>query len=116
MLGSLLLGIGVPILIIFLVVNIFNKPFVEQLTAKFKGRTEEIMGKDATTPEGAKDYFNAAIQEKEALYNKAVASLSEVTGKRELKKQELIQLKKQQMKYTQNIEQCLADNDEEKAM
>lgn len=116
MLGSLLLGLGVPILIIFLVVNIFNKPFVEQLTAKFKGRTEEIMGKDATTPEGAKDYFNAAIQEKEVLYNKAVASLSEVTGKRELKKQELIQLKKQQMKYTQNIEQCLADNDEEKAM
>jgi hypothetical protein len=63
----------VPFLVFFAVVIVavllLNKPFCKQLLVKFRGRTDEIMRQDASTPEGAKDYYNAAIREKEEFYN-----------------------------------------------
>ena len=44
-----------------------------------KGRTDEVMRQDAQTPEGAKDYYNAAIREKEEFYNRASVSYTHLT-------------------------------------
>ena len=59
--------------IVLIALILFFTPFGKQLRVKFKGRTDEVMRQDAQTPEGARDYYNAAIREKEDFYNKAVS-------------------------------------------
>ena len=48
-------------IVVILVVIFLNSSFGKQLRVKLKGRTDEVMRQDASTPEGAKDYYNAAI-------------------------------------------------------
>lgn len=109
---TLLIVIAVFIAILFAI----NAPFVKQLIVKFKGRTEEVMGNDASTPEGAKDYYNAAIQEKEKLKNQAVATYAEIEGKLDSCKKDLYTAQKDVMRYTQSIDACVAENNDDDAM
>lgn len=53
------------VVIVLAVIILFGTVFGKQLRVKMKGRTDEVMRQDAQTPEGAKDYYNAAIEEKE---------------------------------------------------
>ena len=53
------------VLAFVLLVAFFNTTFGKQLLVKLKGRTDEVMRQDASTLEGAKDYYNVAIREKE---------------------------------------------------
>ncbi len=69
--------------IVLIALILFFTPFGKQLRVKFKGRTDEVMRQDAQTPEGARDYYNAAIREKEDFYNKASATYAEISGKRD---------------------------------
>ena len=60
------------ILVIIAIVTLiafFNTPFGKQLRVKAKGRTDEVMRQDASTPEGARDYYNAAIRDKEEFHS-----------------------------------------------
>lgn len=111
-----LMFIVLVIIVIIALVLFFNTPFGKQLLVKLKGRTDEIMRQDASTPEGARDYYNAAIREKEEFYNKASATFAEISGKLESAEKELYHAKKDIMKITKNINSCLDDNDEESAM
>ena len=72
----------VIVVIVLAVVVLFGTVFGKQLRVKMRGRTDEMMRQDAQTPEGAKDYYNAAIREKEEFYNRASVSVAEISGKR----------------------------------
>lgn len=67
-------------------------------------------------PEGARDYYNAAIREKEEFYNKASATYAEISGKRDTAEKDLYQANKDIMRVTQQINACLDENKEDEAM
>lgn len=104
------------IILIIALVMFFNTAFGKQLKVKLRGRTDEIMRQDAATPEGARDYYNAIIREKEEFYNKASSTYAEISGKLDSSKKELYQSNKDIMKVTQQINLCLNDNDDDNAM
>lgn len=104
------------IIAIVALIAFFNTPFGKQLRVKTKGRTDEVMRQDASTPEGARDYYNAAIRDKEEFYNKASATFAEISGKLDSAEKELYQSNKDIMRITQQINACLDENNEESAM
>jgi phage shock protein A len=104
------------IIVIVAIVSFFNTPFGKQMLVKAKGRTDEIMRQDASTPEGARDYYNAAIRDKEEFYNKASTTFAEISGKLDSAEKELYQSNKEIMKITQQINACIDENNDEGAM
>lgn len=101
---------------VIILILLLNKPFRQQLLVKFRGRTDEMMRQDASTPEGAKDYYNAAIREKEDFYNKTSATYAEISGKLDSTEKDLYQANKDIMKVTQQLNQCIDNNNDEDAM
>ena len=103
------------IIVIAVIALILNKTFFKQLVIKFRGRTEEIARQDAATPEGATDYFNNAIREKEILYSNAERSYIEIAGKLDESEKEQYHLKKELMKIDKSINDCLDVKDDDGA-
>jgi len=107
------------ILLIFVVVGIIviiiNGNAVKQLIVKFRGRTEELANRDAMSPEGARDYFNNAIREKEALFSEADKSFAEIAGKLKEREKEEHDLRKSAIGIQNHINACLDNNDEDGA-
>lgn len=104
------------IIAVVLLIMFFKTAFGKQLKVKARGRADEVMRQDASTPEGARDYYNAAIREKEDFYNKASATYMEVAGKLEQSKKDLFDMNKEIMRVTNQINACLDENDEDAAM
>ena len=100
-------GICFLALVAVWVLFIINRPFLKQLIVKFRGRTEEVMNKDAMTPEGAADYYNAAIQEKEENYRKANQFFVEITGKLDASEKDLYDVKKELARMDQDINNAI---------
>lgn len=113
---KLIMFFVILLILVFVFILLINKPFRKQLFIKFRGRTDEIMNQDASTPEGAKDYYNVAIREKEDFYNKASTTYAEISGKLELAEKELYQTNKDIMKVTQQLNQCIDNNNDNDAM
>lgn len=113
---NIIFGIFFAVLVIVIILLLINKPFVAQLLIKFKGRTEEVMNKDAMTPEGAADFYNAAIQEKEQNYRKANQLFVEVTGKLDAAEKDLYDVKKQIARLDQNINSAIDAGKDDDAM
>ena len=65
------------------------------------------MNKDAMTPEGAADYYNAAIQEKEENYRKANQFFVEITGKLDASEKDLYDVKKELARMDQDINNAI---------
>lgn len=86
-----------------------NKPFREQLTLKFRGRTEAIMAENASTPEGAEDVFNAAIQEKQDNYNQIYELYSEAEGHLKSVKDEKKKVIEDFNKAKNNMNRCIKE-------
>ena len=107
--------IAIVILVIIVGALLLNNSMRKQLIVKFRGRTEEIARNDASTVSGAKDYFNAAIREKEELYSKASRSFAEISGKLDEAEKKKYDLKKQLMKIDSEIRSALDDNRESDA-
>ena len=103
------------LVVVGIVALILNKTFFKQLVIKFKGRTEEIARHDASTPDGARDYFNNAIREKENLYSRAEQSYTEIAGKLDETEKEQYDLKKELMKIDKSINNYLDSGDENTA-
>ena len=114
--NNIIFGIFFAALVIIVILLIINKPFVAQLLVKFRGRTEEVMNKDAMTPEGAADFYNAAIQEKEQNYRKANQLFVEVTGKLDAAEKDLYDVKKQIARLDQNINSAIDAGKDDDAM
>lgn len=104
------------VLAFVLLVAFFNTTFGKQLLVKLKGRTDEVMRQDASTLEGAEDYYNVAIREKEEFYNKASMTFAEISGKLDTAEKELYQSNKEIMRVNKQINDCLNQNNEELAM
>lgn len=109
---KLLIGI---VIAVFLIVWMINKNAIKQLIVKFRGRTEEIANKDAMTPDGARDYYNNAIRERQDLYAMAERTYAEIAGKLEEREKERYMLQKEIIKIQNNINACLDRNDEDGA-
>lgn len=114
--NNIIFGIFFAALVIVVILLIINKPFVAQLLIKFRGRTEEVMNKDAMTPEGAADFYNMAIQEKEQNYRKANQLFVEVTGKLDAAEKDLYDVKKQIARLDQNINSAIDAGKDDDAM
>ena len=107
--GTSNFAIAVMFVLILLVIValILNKRLFKQLLMKFRGRTDEVMTRNAGTPEGAADFYNAAIREKEALYARADQSFREISGKLDMAEKNLFSLKKEAFQIDRDIESCL---------
>lgn len=104
------------VVIVLAVIILFGTVFGKQLRVKMKGRTDEVMRQDAQTPEGAKDYYNAAIREKEEFYNRASTSFAEISGKRQAAQSDLRNANKEYMRVTKQMNECIDSNNENEAM
>ena len=114
--NNIIFGIFFAALVIVIILLIINKPFVAQLLIKFRGRTEEVMNKDAMTPEGAADFYNVAIQEKEQNCRKANQLFVEVTGKLDAAEKDLYDVKKQIARLDHNINSAIDAGKDDDAM
>lgn len=101
------------IVAIIVILCIVNKNLLKQMIIKIRGRSEQIVRDDASTPSGASDYFNNAIRMKEELYSKAEQSYIDISGKLDESEKQRYQLKKEIMKYDQEINASLDKNDED---
>ena len=106
----------VIVAIVLAVIVLFGTVFGKQLRVKMRGRTDEMMRQDAQTPEGAKDYYNAAIREKEEFYNRASVSFAEISGKRKATQDDLHQANKDIMQITNHMNACIDGNKDDEAM
>jgi len=95
---------------------ICNKPFLQQLVVKFRGRTEEVMIQNAMTPEGAADFYNSAIRELEDKCNRANQLYVELTGKLDTNEKDLYQTKKDMMRLDQDIMTAIDANRDNDAL
>lgn len=103
------------VVVILAVIVLFFTTIGKQLRIKFKGRADEAMAKDASSPDGAKDYYNVAIRDKEEFYQKATQSFTEISGRLNAAEKDLYQAQKDKNKIIQQINTCLDSNDEETA-
>lgn len=87
----------------------------KRLSLRAKGTADEAMNQDASTPEGAKAYYNAAIEAKNEAWQNAVGTLGQMKGKAKTYEQQLRDLKKERMKYDMSLRQCIDSGDDEAA-
>lgn len=104
------------VIAIIVIALLLNKPFRQQLLIKFRGRTDEIMNQDASTPEGARDYYNVAIREKEDFYSRASSLYTEICGKVDSSEKDLYNAQKESMRIDAEIKRCLDNNNENDAL
>lgn len=89
--------------------------FGKRVWLRAKGTADEALNQDASTPEGAKAYYNAAIEEKSDALTKARALLAQQTGKEEIYGKQLHDLKKERVRMTNRARQFAQQNQDEDA-
>lgn len=87
----------------------------QRLWARVTGTIDEIMNRDASTPEGAAAYYNAAIEAKEEQYKQSITTLSQMKGKVDTYEQQLRDLKKTKMQCELDLRKCIDSGDDEAA-
>lgn len=87
----------------------------KRLRLRASGTADELISKDASTPEGAKAYYNTAISKKEEDYQTAHAIYVQMLGKIDGYETQLRALKKEDMQLSLNINSCIEKNDDEAA-
>lgn len=92
-----------------------NTKLGKRLWLRAKGTADEMMIQDASTPEGAKAYFNSAIEAKRDVHQKAVSTLGQMKGKAKTYEQQLHECKKDKMKYNIDLQRCIDSGDDETA-
>lgn len=111
--------IGTIILVIVLIIGgslvMKNTKLGKRLLLRIKGTADEMLTQDASTPEGAKAYFNSAIEAKSDVYLDAVSTLGQMKGKAQTYEQQLRDCKKDKMKYNMDLQRCIDSGDDETA-
>ena len=87
----------------------------KRLRIRASGTADEIITKDASTPDGAKAYYNKAIEGKEEDYKKEHTRYAQMLGKIENYEDQLRTLKKENMQLDLNINTCIEKNDDDAA-
>lgn len=112
---SILLIVLVTVIIVAIINRKTVKSVLGKLSVRAHGHVETIANKSAMTVEGARDYFNNAIAEKQDLLAQAESSYRDIAGKVDVREKERYNLQKELIKISQEIEACLDRNDEEGA-
>lgn len=110
-----ILCVLIPILIVATAVFVNNTKLGKRLWLRAKGTADEALIQDASTPEGAKAYYNAAIESKNDAWQNAVSTLGQMKGKAKTYEQQLRDYKKDRMKYDMSLHQCIDSGDDETA-
>ena len=92
-----------------------NTKLGKRLWLRVKGTADEMLTQDASTPEGAKAYFNSAIEAKSEVYHDAVTTLGQMNGKAQTYEQQLRDCKKDRMKYNIDLQRCIDSGDDDTA-
>ena len=79
------------------------------------GTADEAISKDASTPEGAKAYYNVAIEKKQNDYSAANNLLKQIEGKKSGFEDQLHQLQKDRFDCVEKLNQCIDSNNDEGA-
>lgn len=109
---------GTLALILFVVtilVVLFGTTFGKRVRLRAKGTADEVIAKDASTLDGAKAYYNTAIEKKEDDYLQAHTVYTQMLGKIDDYEMQLRDLKKEKMKLNLDINTCIDRNDDEGA-
>lgn len=110
-----ILCVLVPILLVATAMFINNTKLGKRLWLRAKGTADEALNQDASTPEGAKAYYNAAIEAKNEAWQNAVGTLGQMKGKAKTYEQQLRDFKKDRMKHDMSLRQCIDSGDDETA-
>lgn len=110
-----ILCVLLSILFIATVTFVNSTKLGKRVWVRAKGTADEMLNQDASTPEGAKAYYNAAIEAKTDVYQDAVQTLGQMKGKAQTYEQQLRDYKKDRMKYDMNLRQCIDSGDDETA-
>lgn len=116
MIGDIIILCGL-VLILVGVTSMFvkNTKLGKRLALRAKGTADEMLNQDASTPEGAKAYYNAAIEAKSDIHRDAVQTLGQMKGKAQTYEQQLLAYKKDRMKYDMSLRQCIDTGNDEDA-
>lgn len=87
----------------------------KRLRLRASGTADEMLSKDASTPNGAKAFYNTAIAKKEEDYQMAHSAYAKMLGKIEDYEEQLRTLKKENMQLDLNINACIDKGDDEGA-
>lgn len=109
--GAVLLVIVVLAILFFFLRTKTGK----RLKLRASGTAAEAISKDASTPEGAKAYYNIAIEKKEEDLAKANVIYTQMLGKISNYEDQIRGYKKDLMKTEININSCVEKNDDEGA-
>lgn len=107
------LGILFLIAVLFLIFN-FTK-IGKDLKIRATGSIHEAITQDASTPDGAKAYYNAAIEKREDDYQKANDIYTQMLGKIDGYEKQIYDLKKKNMQLDINIDKCVDKGDDDSA-
>lgn len=110
-----MVGLVVLVIIIIGVVWFLNTKVGKRVKLRASGTANEMLNQDASTPEGAKAYYNAAIEKKEEEYQKANTTYSQMLGKISSFEQNLRTMQKEDMQLTLDINSCIDQGNDEGA-
>lgn len=105
----------IVILVIAAVVFFTTTKTGKRLKMRASGTADEIIGNDASTPDGAKAYYNSIIWKKEDTYTKTNSLYTQVEGKIQNYETQLRQLQKENMQMDLSVTSCIDRNDDEGA-
>ena len=104
----------IVVVVICLAVLSFTKTG-KRIRMRASGTAEEVIARDASTPEGAKAYYNSAISKKDEKYQEANSSYVQMLGKIQNYEDQLRTLKKENMQLDLNISTCIKKGDDDGA-
>ena len=111
MVGELLL----IILVASILVLLFGTKIGKRLRLRAAGTANEMISKDASTPEGAKAHYNNIIEKKEEDYRKAYMAHANILGDIASYEKKLRDLQKESMQLNININTCIDNNNDDGA-
>lgn len=105
----------IVILVIAAVVFFTTTKTGKRLKMRASGTADEMISNDASTPDGAKAYYNSIISKKEDSYIKANSLYTQIEGKIQNYETQLRQLQKENMQMDLSVASCIDRNDDESA-
>lgn len=105
----------IVILVIAAVIFFTTTKTGKRLKMRASGTADEMIGNDASTPDGAKAYYNSIISKKEDSYIKANSLYTQIEGKIQNYETQLRQLQKENMQMDLSVASCIDRNDDESA-
>ena len=109
---NITVGAVLLIAIIVLIAYFFTTKTGKRLKLRAAGTADEAIQKDASTVEGAKAYYNAAIEKKEQDYQQAHTTYTQMLGKIQTYEEQLRSYQKENMQINIDIDNCIKKNDD----